>query len=138
MKLELIRDDDPDSKHNLGKFYVNGAYFGETLEDKDRFLESPGEVKVPHDTAIPRGIYRVTLSMSRRFKRIMPEVHDVPDFSGVRIHGGNVEADTSGCPLLGAVRKETGVSNCEKINKRLVERINQAIEAGEEVTLEVS
>lgn len=133
MKLEVIRDDDPDSQHNLGKFYIDGAYFGETLEDKDRYLESGGG-KIQDDTAIPRGIYTATLSMSNRFGRVMPEIHDVPDFTGVRIHGGNTEANTEGCILLGAVRTATGVANCKAINDRLVELMT-----GEaEITLEIT
>ena len=136
MKIELIREDDPGQKHNFGQMWIDGVYFGETLEDKDRYLEA-GEVKVPKDTAIPRGVYDVILSMSDRFKRIMPEVLEVPGFTGVRIHGGNTEADTEGCPLLGAVRTATGVANCAGINERLRDRIGEAIADGEEVTLEV-
>ena len=88
MEIELIRDDDPALKHNYGKLFVDKLFFGETLEDKDRYLEFDGD-KVFGDTAIPRGRYRVTLSPSQRFGRVMPEIHDVPDFTGVRIHGGN-------------------------------------------------
>lgn len=137
MELQLIRDDDPANKHNWGKFYIDEGYFGETLEDKDRYLES-GEEKVRGDTALPRGRYRVTLSESARFHKLMPEVHDVPHFTGVRIHGGNVESDTLGCPLLGAVRTTSGVANCAGINQRLIDRIGEAIANGEEVWLEVT
>jgi hypothetical protein len=137
MNLQIIRDDDPDQKHNWGKLYIDGLYFGETLEDKDRFLEA-GEVKVDGDTAIPRGRYKVTLSLSQRFGRIMPEVHDVPGFSGVRIHGGNVEADTHGCPLLGAVRTAEGIANCKGVNDRLMERLEAALDRGEDCFLEIT
>lgn len=43
MLIELIRDDDPAQKHNYGKFFVDKLFFGETLEDKDRYLEAGGE-----------------------------------------------------------------------------------------------
>jgi hypothetical protein len=135
VKIEIIREQD--AAHNWGQMWIDGVYFGETLEDKDRFLESGG-VKINGDTAIPRGVYRVTLSMSNRFRRVMPEVHDVPGFAGVRIHGGNVEADTAGCPLLGVVRTATGVANCHGINERLIDRIGEAIADKENVTLEVT
>lgn len=136
MKIELVREDDPQNQHNFGQMWIDGVYFGETLEDRDRYLESGGE-KIDGDTAIPRGTYRVTLSLSARFGRIMPEVHDVPGFAGVRIHGGNVEADTAGCPLLGAARTAAGVANCKAINERLIDRLEAALAAGDEVTLEV-
>ena len=137
MNLSLIRDDDPDGKHNFGKFYIDGLYFGETLEDKDRFLEAGG-VKVQNDTAIPRGRHKVTVSMSQRFGRPMPEIHDVPGFSGVRIHGGNVEADTAGCPLLGTTRTADGIANCKGVNDRLMNRLHAAEARNEDVWLEVS
>ena len=136
MIIEIIREDEPGVKHNYGQMLIDGAYFGETLEDKDRYLETGGE-KVDGDTAIPRGSYPVTLSMSKRFGRIMPEVHDVQGFSGVRIHGGNTEANTEGCPLLGSVRTDRGIANCAGINERLRDRIGEAIADHEEVTLEV-
>jgi len=136
MRIEIIRDDDPLSAHNLGQMWIDGVYFGETLEDTDRYSEAGGE-KINGDTAIPRGVYKVTLSMSQRFGRVMPEVHDVPGFSGIRIHGGNVEADTLGCPLLGSVRTATGVANCRGINERLIDRIGEALADKEGVTLEV-
>lgn len=137
MLIELIRDDDPTLKHNYGKFFVDKLFFGETLEDKDRYLET-GTEKVYGDSAIPRGRYKVTLSLSRRFGRIMPELHDVPGFTGVRIHGGNVEADTHGCPLLGQNRIAAGIANCKGVNDRLYVTLQAAEQRNEEVWLEVS
>ena len=135
--IELIRDDDPTQSHNFGKLFVDKLFFGETLEDMDRHLESGGG-KEYGDTAIPRGRYRVTLTPSRRFGRVMPEVHDVPGFTGVRIHGGNTERDTLGCPLLGQVRTPTGISNCKGVNDRLYVTLQAAEQRGEEVWLEVT
>jgi hypothetical protein len=137
MNISLIRDDDQDSLHNFGKFYIDDLYFGETLEDKDRYLEAGGE-KVQNETAIPRGRYKVTVTMSDRFGRPMPLVNDVPGFTGVRIHGGNVEADTAGCPLLGAVRTKDGIANCKGVNERLMDRLHAAEARQEDVWLEVS
>ena len=136
MILDLIRDDETPTK-TFGKLFIDGRYFGETLEDTDRELEDGGE-KVYGQTAIPRGRYSVVVSMSRRFQREMPEVLDVPGFSGVRIHGGNTEADTLGCPLLGQVRLDTGVANCAGINERLLMTLKAAAQRGEEVWLEVT
>ena len=80
----------------LGKLLINGAFFCHTLEDKIR----PGQPKVYGETAIPSGVYRVRLTMSQRFGRVTPQIMDVPDFDGIRMHGGNTPADTLGCPLV--------------------------------------
>ena len=135
--LSLIRDDDPENKHNLGKLFIDGKYLGETLEDTDRRLEAGGE-KAQNETCIPRGRYPVTLSKSLRFGKVMPEVHDVPGFTGVRIHGGNSEVDTSGCPLLGQYRTETGVGNCSGVNQRLIHLLEAADTRNEKCWLEVT
>ena len=80
------------------------------LEDTDRGLKSDlplagiKELKVQNKTAIPYGRYEVGISYSNRFKKLMPIVFNVPGFSGIRIHAGNTEEDTEGCPLVGLSR----------------------------------
>lgn len=135
MKLSIVRDDFHPER-TFGKFFVDGKYLGEILEDTDRHLEDGGD-KDYGNTAIPRGLYKVTVTFSNRFKRPMPYVHDVPGFSGVRIHGGNTEADTLGCPLLGNIRTATGIKNCQGANERLMNLLEVAEDNGEEVWLEV-
>lgn len=137
MILELMRDNDPQAKHNYGELYVDGRLLGQTLEDEDRRLEDGGE-KVYGQTAIPRGRYKVTITFSNRFQRPMPLVHDVPGFTGIRIHGGNTEADTHGCPLLGAIRTRNGIAQCPGVNARLMYYLEAAESRGEDVWLEVS
>lgn len=137
MLVELIRDNDPAERHNFGKLFVDSEYFGETLEDKDRHLETGGE-KVDGDTAIPRGRYRLTLTPSKRWNgKLMPLVCDVPGFDGVRIHGGNTEHDTLGCPLLGQIRTTNGVANCAGINERFINLLSSWIAQGGEAFLDV-
>lgn len=50
---------------------------------------------------IPQGIYPVKLSFSHRFQKILPEILNVPDRTGIRIHAGNKPDDSSGCILVG-------------------------------------
>jgi hypothetical protein len=110
-----------------------------SLEDADRRLEDNPEGKVYGKTAIPRGRYRVTLSMSRRWRKVMPEILGVPTHAGVRFHGGNDEDDTEGCPLLGARSSDNWpfVSDCAGVNHQLSSLIKAAYEAGEEVWVTV-
>ncbi|MCD6024097.1 MAG: hypothetical protein K0Q91_1013 [Fibrobacteria bacterium] len=109
-------------------FAVDGALWGYALEDK---LRAPG-VKVPGGTCIPAGSYRLRMSRSARFRRWMPEVLDVPGFTGVRLHGGNSPADTEGCLLIAANRPErerVQGSLEEKLASYLARRIRR--QAGE-------
>ena len=78
-----------------GQLFIDGVYFCDTLEDEER------EVKILGETAIPCGTYKVILSVSNRFKKLMPLIVDVPNFAGIRIHSGNTKDDTEGCILVG-------------------------------------
>lgn len=80
----------------LGELFVNGSHFCYTLEDPVRL---PG-VKIKDQTAIPAGVYRVDVNNSPRFGRQMPQLMNVPNFDGVRVHGGNGPENTSGCLLV--------------------------------------
>ncbi len=97
MKLKLIRDQ-RGADHTYGKLYINDNYFCETIEDEERAQ------KVMHETAIPKGTYRVILNFSNRFQQRMPLLLNVPNFSGIRIHSGNTDDDSSGCVILGRTR----------------------------------
>ena len=131
----LLRSDFGD-EFTLGTFCFAGKFLGYTCEDRDRHVEAGG-TKIPGKTAIPRGYYRLTVSMSKRFGKLMPELLDVPQFSGVRIHGGNTEEDTEGCPLLGAIKTATGVRDCRDANAKLIKRIQAVEAAGDECWLTV-
>jgi len=85
--------------YSIGTLSIDGVYFCDTLEDRYRAM--PEEKKIYGQTAISPGTYRIIMSYSNRFKRIMPEVLNVPYFEGIRIHSGNTDADTSGCILVG-------------------------------------
>jgi len=97
MTLRLLREPSRDGA-TLGALYVDSVWFCWTLEDVVR------DVKIPHETAIPFGVYPVTLSLSARFKIELPEVLNVPGFTGIRIHAGNTNKDTDGCVLVGLGR----------------------------------
>lgn len=95
------------SKYTIGKLYIDGEYFCDTIEDTDRGLTQTmtdaqiKSKKVYEQTAIPTGTYRVIISYSNKFKRQMPLLLNVPGFLGIRIHSGNTEKDTEGCLIVG-------------------------------------
>jgi len=84
-------------KSTIGGLSINGFHICYTLEDKVR----PKGKKINDKTAIPAGKYRLILDYSTRFQKIMPHILDVPGFTGIRLHPGNTEADTSGCIVTG-------------------------------------
>jgi hypothetical protein len=80
----------------IGRLYLGSEYFCYTLED---VVRKDGE-KIAGKTAIPSGIYGVVLTHSKRFGCLLPEIFNVPNFSAIRIHGGNTAQDTEGCILV--------------------------------------
>ena len=106
MTLKLVRKYRKE-KYTIGKLYVDGVYFCDTIEDRDRELEDTmglAEImskKRYGETAIPYGTYKVEITYSPKYKRMMPEVKNVKGFSGIRIHSGNTAEDTLGCLIVG-------------------------------------
>ena len=49
---------------------------------------------------IPEGTYKVERTWSPKFKKFLPELIDVPDRSGIRIHRGSLPEHSRGCILL--------------------------------------
>ena len=88
MKLILDRIFMADD-YTIGRLFIDGAYFCDTLEDTVRDLKSDGSGKIYGETAIPTGEYKVMLARSPRFKRILPRLLNVPFFEGILIHSGN-------------------------------------------------
>lgn len=109
--------------YTIGRLFVDGVYLCDTLED--RCIDWTKQKKVKHQTAIPEGEYVVKLTLSPRFKRLLPELMDVPNYENIRIHSGNSEVDTSGCPLLGENREKGKVLNSRYYEKKLVELLNR-------------
>ena len=134
-KIKIIRDTFSDES-TIGKLYIDGEYFCETLEDKDRFLEAGGK-KEYSKTAIPRGIYSVVLNESFRFKKLMPLLLNVPQFEGIRIHSGNKAEDTDGCILVGRTRRRDFIENSRDTFNELMDRLEEAISSNEKIEIEI-
>jgi hypothetical protein len=104
MNLTLQRITSAGKPRTFGKMLAeDGHRLCYTLEDEVRELEGVpvSEWKIKGATAIPAGRYKITLETSARFGPDTLTVNNVRGFVGVRMHAGNTEADTEGCPLLG-------------------------------------
>jgi uncharacterized protein DUF5675 len=89
----------------IGEMTVDGKFECFTLEDIER------DVKVHGKTAIPKGRYELTITMSARFKKELPLLINVPNYEGVRIHSGNKAEDTEGCILVGQTKSADFIGN---------------------------
>lgn len=121
------------AEYTVGRLSIDSKYFCDTLEDAVR---APG-VKVRGKTAVPEGRYRVVLTESPRFKRILPLLVDVPNFEGVRIHPGNTAKDTEGCLLVGFNQVKGKVVSSRATFQKLFEKLWAADQAGEEIWTEI-
>lgn len=124
MKLTLIRKYKLPT-YTIGKLYIDGEYFCDTLEDKDRGLTDDmtvseiSNIKIKNKTAIPTGTYKITITYSNRFKKNMPLINDVKGFEGIRIHSGNTDKDTEGCVLVGFNKVKGNVINSRDTYNKL-------------------
>ncbi len=102
-----------------------------TLED---VVRAKG-IKVYGETAIPEGVYSVTMTYSNRFKEMMPLLYNKPDnsvqdskgirFDGIRIHSGNTADHSHGCILLGSTKSKDFVGNSKKTYKQFLELLGE-------------
>ena len=132
MKLKLYRKF-LGNKYTIGKLFINDEYICDTLED---VVRSEG-IKVYGETAIPYGVYEIVLTMSPRFKKILPLLLDVPHFEGVRIHTGNTEKDTEGCILVGYNKVKGKVVNSKIAFDKVMKYLELATINNEKITIEV-
>ena len=95
--ISVIRFD-YQSNHTKSMIFVDGKFFCFGLEPE---YKTANRVFGQRDL-IPEGDYKVILSYSPKFKRVLPEVLNVPFNSGIRIHPGNYPHNTSGCLLPGS------------------------------------
>ena len=101
--LTLIRDIGNDDAV-MGRLELNGQFICYTLENAKKL--------------IPCGLYTVENSISPKFKRELPLLHNkyVPAKRGVRIHVGNYYHQSNSCVLVGMGRKMEDFSLTESTN----------------------
>ena len=149
----LYKKDD----YTIGKLYLNGEYFCDTLEDKVRDLNKDGDLndvgegKVYGKTAIPYGRYEITLDVtSPKFSKYefyretcggkVPRLLNVPHFEGILIHvaDGHKGADLlSGCIGVGYNLIKGGLLNGKQVFCDLYRELASANERGEQIWITI-
>lgn len=154
MKLRIDRRWKKET-YTIGRFYINDELFCNSLEDKDRGLKKSDSLyfiksrKVYQETAIPTGIYKVTLSVTspkysasawywKLCQGKVPRLMDVPGWDGVLIHTGNTALDTAGCVLVGKNTKVGQLTESKATFEKLYKRMKAAWDKGEEITIEIA
>lgn len=140
------------NNYTLGKLYIDGVYFCDTLEDRDIGLtqnmsvEQIKSIKVPGETAIPKGTYKVTLDVvSPKFSKYpfymqtcegkLPRLIDVKGYEGVLIHvadGPKRDSLVQGCIGIGNLSSEEYLMNGKKVFIELYNKLK-----GNNIELEI-
>ncbi len=123
MVVKLIREiDHCNSERTVGNLYVDDKPFCSTIEPPLR-----GNATHPKG-AIPKGWYKISVTYSPKFKRVMPLLYMVPGFKGIRIHAGLSVNNTSGCICVGVRANEN----------RLTELLTQVQARNEEIFINIT
>ena len=106
VNLLIIRDTFT-KESTIGKLFINGESFCDTLENP--YINNERNI-----SCIPEGQYKVRLRLAREsatrdYLHLL--VQDVPNRSYILFHIGNTAKDTSGCILVGNGRKHNVVEN---------------------------
>ena len=148
MYIKLIRNK-PQGKAITGRLVIDGRWFCNTLERKGYEILAL--------------CYRVQVTMSPKFKRLLPIVQNVPQRSGIRFHRGTQPEHSTGCILVVAdnpsrsrelIRAEVvennvvevvdsnnpivGCRSAADVEMQLTQLLLQAQNAHEEIILEVT
>ena len=153
MKIRIDRKWKKDT-YTIGRLYLDGVFFCNTLEDKDRglrqtdSLESIKARKVYGETAIPTGCYEVLMDVTSPkyadiawYKNLcggkMPRLKNVPGFEGILLHPGSSALDCMGCVLVGRNKVVGGLVQSKDTFKALYKRLETAHNKGEKIIVEI-
>ena len=135
--------------YTIGQLYIDGVFFSNTLEDKDRgltssmSLEEIKRIKKAGITAIPTGTYKIRMDITspkysnREWfinncnKGKVPRLENVPGYAGILIHPGNIAEHTDGCILVGKNDVKGKVTKSKEYFLSLYNKLYNAYKKGE-------
>lgn len=142
MEIKIVRKYFKE-EYTIGNVFVDGKWFSNSLEDKDRGLTDDmtlsqiKKIKVYSETAIPYGRYEVKSYFWPKYRKVYPWLQNVKGFAGILIHAGKKADHTSGCLLLGENKIKGGLINGEKYVRKLTEMVQECEERGEKVYITI-
>ena len=137
MYYKLIRNNssspasNKNSKAVTGKLYRVSHYYNKRTGLMVERLHYICDTLENADYLIPALIYRITVTQSPKFKRLLPLINQVPGRSGIRVHRGTLPEHSKGCILVSphceqtltarwlseqTAKEETRLEICNNIN----------------------
>ena len=113
MYYKLIRNNssspasNDNSKAVPGKLYRVSHYYNKRLDKLVERLHYICDTLENADYLVPALIYKVQVTQSPRFKRLLPILIQVPGRSGIRFHRGSLPEHSKGCILVSAHCEQT-------------------------------
>lgn len=134
----------------ISHVYIDGSYSHDTIEDLDRGLDEGmttqkiASLKVKTRTAIPTGHYTVrmdtvspTFGVKEYYRNFcagkLPRLDPVKGYSGILIHRGATEYDSSGCVIVGKNTEVGRVTDSQAVFENLYRRLKEAADRGERI-----
>lgn len=136
MELTLIREPTCEG-FTRGELLLDGVHECWTIEDQVRSSKVAGVTAIPPYLGQEEMRYRVVLTKSPRFGKVLPELLNVPDFKGVRFHSGNTALDSEGCLIVGQRQGKASVFESKQAMLELMAALQGAVDAGEQVWITV-
>ena len=125
------------SEYTIGDLFLDGDFICNIIEDKvrdynkDGDLDDGGEEKIYGETAIPYGRYKIDLTYSPKFRRMLPILLRVPHFTGIRIHGTltyvATQKHTHGCLIPGENKVRGGVIRSKYYEELITDIVKKTI-----------
>ena len=144
----------PKATYTIGRLYIDGIFYCNTLEDRDRGLKQTDPLtyiqarKIAGETAIPKGTYGAAMNVtSPKYAAVawywqfcrgkMPRLLAVPGFDGILVHPGSDALSTRGCILVGKNTKVGKLTDSKACFKEVYKLMKEAADRGEQITIEI-
>ena len=105
MYYKLLRQP-PKDNSVPGKLYWTSHYINKRTGELVERLHYICDTLENADKLIPALIYRVQVTQSPRFKRLLPILCQVPGRTGIRFHRGSLPEHSRGCLLVSAINEQ--------------------------------
>lgn len=131
---------------SYGIIFLDGQHVCFTIEDE------PRDIKVKGETRIPKGRYQIkyreeATPLTKRYREKFDwflyhlEITEVPNFTNIYLHIGNVHENSDGCPLVNNGVQKVGTEfkglDSTSCYKDFYKLISDTLNKGEDVYIDI-